>query len=214
MASAHVMRMSSMKRTRTPRNFNNIDEAAEYIDETKLLSAEKLLTEKVTKKKPGLFYPSSTFRENWDYFILVIAIWNALALPVELSLDPEVLRSTYNVVANVIIDICFFIDIVIIFRTAIYGSNMEIVTDTKQIAVAYLKGNFWIDFISTFPFDTMPGRFMRKELAERFKIFGIFKLIRVVRLNRIIRDLNSKRYVKTSLKIMKLTFFLMVYVHC
>ena len=214
MASAHVMRMSSMKRTRTPRNFNNIDEAAEYIDETKLLSAEKLLTEKVTKKKPGLFYPSSTFRENWDYFILVIAIWNALALPVELSLDPEVLRSTYNVVANVIIDICFFIDIVIIFRTAIYGSNMEIVTDTKQIAVAYLKGNFWIDFISTFPFDTMPGRFMRKELAERFKIFGIFKLIRVVRLNRIIRDLNSKRYVKTSLKIMKLTFFLMLYVHC
>ena len=89
-----------------------------------------------------------------------------------------------------IIDICFFLDIIVIFRTAIFGSDCEVVIDPKIIAINYLNGNFWIDFLSTVPLDTMAGMFMNEEEAKRFKLFGILKLIRVVRLNRIIRGMN------------------------
>ena len=93
---------------------------------------------------------------------MILATWNAFALPVELSLDPEELRSNVNVAVTAIIDICFFIDIVVIFRTAIYGDDMEVITDAKTIARNYLTGNFWIDFLSTVPLDTMAGLFMDK----------------------------------------------------
>ena len=63
------------------------------------------------------------------------------------------------------IDICFFLDIIVIFRTAIYGADCELVNDSKIIAINYLKGNFWIDFLSTVPLDTMAGMFMDKESA-------------------------------------------------
>ena len=145
---------------------------------------------------------------------MLLATWNAFALPVELSLEPEELKSNTNTIATAIIDICFFIDIIIIFRTAIYGENMDLVTEPRAIAVNYLAGNFWIDFLSTVPLDTLAGIFMRKQNAERFKLFAILKLIRVVRLNRIIRGLPAARQIKATLKIMNLTFFLMLYVHC
>ena len=66
---------------------------------------------------------------------------------------------------NVIVDVSFFIDIVFIFRTAIFNSDMEVITDTKQIAVAYFKGMFWIDFLSTVPLDAMLILLIDKEKA-------------------------------------------------
>ena len=150
MASAYVFRVQARKnksRCINPKDEHEFEEAQNYVSESKLLSAEKLMAVDVAAKKPCLFYPSSRLREWWDYFIMVIATWNAFALPVELSLEPEALRTKYNAAANVAIDICFFFDIIIIFRTAIFGATMEIVTDTKAIATNYLKGNFWIDFL-------------------------------------------------------------------
>ena len=47
------------------------------------------MNEKEKKQKAFIFYPESKIRERWDYFIMLIATWNALALPVELSLEPE-----------------------------------------------------------------------------------------------------------------------------
>ena len=59
----------------------------------------------------------------------------------------------------------------------------------------------------------MAGIFLEKQEAAQFKIFGCLKLIRVVRLNRIIRDMNAQSHIKVILKLVKLTFFLLLYVH-
>ena len=124
------------------------------------------------------------------------------------------MQSWYFQALNALVDICFFLDIVIIFRTAVIGEDMELIIDAKKIAVEYLKGSFWIDFLSTVPLDTMARIFMEKGEAERFRLFGILKLVRVVRLSRLIGNMNAERKVKSMLKIIKLTFFLMLYVHC
>ena len=145
---------------------------------------------------------------------MALATFNAIALPIEISFEPETMQSWYFQAINVIVDIFFFLDIVIIFRTAIVGvEEMELIVDTKQIAVRYLKGTFWIDFLSTVPLDTMMRIFMKKERAMKFKLFALLKLIRVVRLQRLIGSLNAERKVKSMLKIVKLMFFLMLYIH-
>jgi len=107
----------------------------------------------------------------------------------------------------------FLVDIIIVFRTSIIGDNGAIVRDQKTIALKYLKGSFTIDLLSTIPLDSMAGLFLDAQTASRFKLFGCLKLIRVVRLNRIIRDMNAQSHIKVVLKLVKLTFFLLLYVH-
>ena len=152
-------------------------------------------------------------RERWDYFVMLIATWNALALPIELAFEPEWAKSSENALVNAIIDLLFLIDIIVVFRTTITGENGEIVTDQKTIARKYLKGSFTIDLLSTIPLDSMAGIFLDEATAAQFKLFGCLKLVRVIRLNRIIRDLNEPGHFKVILKLCKLTFFLFLYVH-
>ena len=144
---------------------------------------------------------------------MLIATWNAVSLPIELAFEPEWAESTATVWLNAIIDLLFLIDIIVVFRTTIIGENGEIVKDQKTIAIKYLRGSFTIDLLSTIPLDSMAGIFLDAATAAQFKIFGCLKLIRVIRLNRIIRDMNVPGHIKVMLKLGKLTFFLFLYVH-
>ena len=63
------------------------------------------------------------------------------------------------------------------------------------------------------PFDSIALLFFEKSQAEQFALFGLLKLIRVLRLNRIIMYLNLRQDVKASIKLIKLVFFLLMYVH-
>ena len=47
-----------------------------------------------------------------------------------------------------------------------------------------------------------------------FKIFGALKLVRVLRLSKIIAYLRATEEIKAFLKLIKLVFFLMIYMHC
>jgi hypothetical protein len=58
----------------------------------------------------------------------------------------------------------FALDIFITFRTTISSADGTTeVTDTKQIAQAYLKGDFSIDLLSTIPFDLIASLFNTSE---------------------------------------------------
>ena len=108
----------------------------------------------------------------------------------------------------------FFIDIIVIFRTTIAFEG-ETVTSGKIIAINYLKGRFFIDFFSTVPLDLMMKPFFRDEnIAARFKLLALLKLIRMLRLSHIISVINVKQETKTRLKLLKLFFFLVMYIHC
>jgi hypothetical protein len=48
-------------------------------------------------------------------------------------------------------DLIFFADIFITFNTGIY-KNAVLVMNRKVVMLEYLKKNFWIDTLSTFPY--------------------------------------------------------------
>lgn len=93
---------------------------------------------------------------------MVLATWNAFILPIELAFEPEVSKSTANTVLNALIDLTFFLDMLIVFRTVTIGLDGALETDQKAIALKYLKGNFTIDFLSTIPLDSLAGLFFNE----------------------------------------------------
>ena len=69
---------------------------------------------------------------------------------------------------NIFIDCCFWVDIAIAFRTTfkhpITGAE---VIDLKKIAANYFfRGTFWIDLLSTIPFETIAGLFDKNYVKE------------------------------------------------
>ena len=85
----------------------------------------------------------------------------------------------------------------------------------NKIAMKYLKGKFFIDILASLPFDSF-NFFDTQGGANTlsFKIFGLLKLIRILRLSKLISYMNLKDDVKMSLKLAKLVFFLIMYLHC
>ena len=77
----------------------------------------------------------------------------------------------------------------------------------------YMANAFTIDFVSTVPFDFI-GEALFNTKSATIKVFGALKLIRVLRLNKIIAYLRSTEELKAFLKLIKLTFFLIIYLHC
>ena len=66
-----------------------------------------------------------------------------------------------------------------------------------KISKKYLKGWFFIDFVSIFPFDTM-GMVMKSDAMSSMKIFRIIRLLRLLKLarmfktSRILKRMQSK----------------------
>ena len=63
------------------------------------------------------------------------------------NVDPQ------SQVIDYIIDSLFLIDIFVIFNTAYYNDDSEIIDDRKEIASAYARWWFMIDLLAIIPFD-------------------------------------------------------------
>ena len=93
-------------------------------------------------------------RIYWDFLIIIFAIYNSFALPMEIAFKPYWLTSKINYIINGVVDVLFAIDILISFRTTYIctDTGAEIV-EGCQIAKNYLLGRFSIDLLATIPFD-------------------------------------------------------------
>lgn len=108
----------------------------------------------------------------------------------------------------------FFVDILVSFRTTYINERTGAeVKDVKMIGRYYLRGQFTIDMLATLPFDTI-GEILFSSDNATFKFFGALKLVRVLRLSKIITYLRSTEEFKAFLKLNKLIFFLIIYLHC
>lgn len=106
-------------------------------------------------------------------------------------------------------------DIVFNFRTSYVNSkNGEEIMDPKIVAIEYVKTRFWIDLVASIPFDQLMLLFTDdKGNSIAFQCISLLKLVRVLRLSRLITHLNLENEIKTSLRLMKLFFFILLYLH-
>lgn len=157
----------------------------------------------------------SVWKLRWDLFIIFCAIFNAFTIPITVAFpDWTFMDTLYAKVFGYFIDFFFLCDIIVNFRTTILNRTGEEVTSSIQIAVEYMKSRFLIDFLATVPFDDIASIFISKSQSFLLSTFGILKLVWVLWLSRIITFLNVRSDIKMSLKVFKIIFFLIIYLHC
>lgn len=97
--------------------------------------------------KPYTFSPDGSLKMLWDLLCLFLVIYEMITIPLLISFEYEV-SSTFSIISTTL----FSIDILLNFNTGVYLEgklNME----RKEILKDYISFWFWIDFISTFPYD-------------------------------------------------------------
>lgn len=117
-------------------------------------------------------------------------------------------------ILNYLIDVFFFLDVIINFRTSYFETEKGIeIMDGKRAAYHYMKTRFAVDLIASIPFDYISLFLNSDSNSLLLKMFSLLKLVRILRLGRLITHLNIKNELKNSLKLVKLIFFVWLFIH-
>ena len=114
---------------------------------------------------------------------------------------------------ELVIDFVFFVDIIITFRTGYLDDRGDLKVEPKVIAKNYLRMQFWIDLSATLPLDTIVSILLNDD-NELYALLGLIKMGRIFRLKKIIQFLNLVEDLKAFLNLIKLIFFIIMYIHC
>jgi len=99
-----------------------------------------------------LFYPEDSSKENWDMFITLILLVSCVITPLRIAFG-EVHEPLGWELLAVGIDVMFLIDILVLFNSAFYDSEFQIVENRKTIAKEYIKSWFLVDLLAIIPFE-------------------------------------------------------------
>lgn len=125
----------------------------------------------------------------WDVFIGLLLILVCIVEPWNFAFEGEELLVDREIFGP-LVDIIFFIDILVNFNSSYFvildAECNILITDRKQIAKTYLKGWFWIDLISSVPFELFSAVFAS----------GIFKIARVSKIQKLFKLLKIPRILK------------------
>lgn len=113
----------------------------------------------------------------------------------------------------------FFIDILVIFNSAYYNDDSEIIDDRKAIAKAYARGWFVVDVLAIIPFDSIINANDYNQLARVARVGRLYKLVKLTRLLRMLKVVKQKSkllsYLNEFLKIgfgfERLLFFFLIF---
>lgn len=105
------------------------------------------------KTPPHILLHYCAFKAIWDWIILCLTFYTAIMVPYNVALKNKTSEDVTLLVVDSIVDVIFFIDIVLNFHTTYVGAAGEVVSDPKVIRVNYLKSWFIIDLLSCLPYD-------------------------------------------------------------
>lgn len=142
----------------------------------------------------------------WNNSVLILAVVNAVAVPLELTVYRDLSENSTYVVIDLIINAIFLLDVLISFNTSFFSTEGELVRGRKDIAVNYMfHGAFFIDFFSSIPY-TLIG-------LKSLKFMKILKIFRITRLSKVIEKMTLEEDQKAGVKILKLIFELFLIMH-
>lgn len=149
----------------------------------------------------------------FDMMIISLASFNVFTIPFIIAFEPSWATTWWNIFIINLINFIFGIDILINLRTTYINNRTgDEVWDPKMIAKKYVLGpRFWIDFLSALPLDQfVPKGLLIKDLLS---MLGMLKAIRVMRISVVIQSLNIRQDIKAYLKLLKLVYYLIIYIH-
>ena len=184
----------------------NDDGSYEFIEQERIVSGYATSKFMLRQNEPR--------KTKWDLVIIFLAIYNSFQIPFEIAFNPEKMKSPGFIALNTSIDLVFLMDIIVNFRTTFYDIETgDEVFDAKRTGRRYLRSRFTIDLLSTLPFDNIAAIFTASS-SPVLQLFSLLKLVRISRLGRIIERMNVTQDMKNALKLFKLIFVIIIYIHC
>lgn len=153
----------------------------------------------------------NVFKEVWDVFIIVLAIYNSMVIPLEMSFDLPIFQSlSYQIVDN-LLDLIFLADIILTFFTSYISKKGKEIKDQRLIAMNYIPTTrFLYDLLS------LLGANVFELINSNFKFLQfckLFKIARIRRINDFIKNLNSTKDIKALLNLVRMMFILILWLH-
>ncbi|XP_033098473.1 LOW QUALITY PROTEIN: potassium voltage-gated channel protein eag-like [Anneissia japonica] len=107
------------------------------------------------KTPPHIILHYCTFKTIWDWIILMLTFYTAVAVPLNVAFQSKSPGVYVVLVIDAIVDIVFFIDVILNFHTTFVEPGGEVVSDPKIIRMNYLRSWFIIDLLSCLPYDVI-----------------------------------------------------------
>ena len=157
---------------------------------------------------------NSKFRLRWDLLVIFFALYNCVSIPFEVAFEQGFAEHVTIIIFDYMIDVCFFLDIVFNFRTTYVNSKTgtEVISSNKVTINYAFHGRFFVDLAASIPFELIVS-IVAPNAKFSFQIFGLLKLVRLLRLGRIITYMKFKQGLKIGFRIFQLLFFLLLLVH-
>ena len=102
-----------------------------------------------------------------------------------------------------LIDLVFFLDIIVNFRTAWVLPSGELVFDQKEAASNYFRFWFWVDFISVLPYEFLslvPGMREDDGAGNNMRAPKLLRLLRLVKIAKILRASAIFKRIEQNMK--------------
>lgn len=131
-----------------------------------------------------VLHAKSAIKNGFDLFIGLLITYSVMMIPWRIGFD--IAPSRPGQVFDVFIDLCFAIDIGVQFNASFFVKD-RLISDRTQIAIKYITGWFWVDFISTFPFDRIVGQGVKPDNVRTFKMIRLFRMSKLLKLLRMFR---------------------------
>lgn len=134
-------------------------------------------------------YPEDDLKGYWDLFISLVLIMTCSITPFMIAFYDETDASF--TVFDMLTDIFFMIDIIVIFFSAYYDSDFNLIDNYAEIACNYFRGWFLLDLIAIIPFNYLVNSQNNiNEFARIFRIGRLYKLVKLLRLVRVLKIIN------------------------
>ncbi|KAK5643336.1 hypothetical protein RI129_007181 [Pyrocoelia pectoralis] len=160
------------------------------------------------KTPPHILLHYCAFKAIWDWIILCLTFYTAIMVPYNVAFKNKTSEDVSLLVVDSIVDVIFFIDIVLNFHTTFVGPGGEVVSDPKIIRMNYLRSWFVIDLLSCLPYDVF-NAFDHDEDGIG-SLFSALKVVRLLRLGRVVRKLDRYLEYGAAMLILLLCFYMLV----
>ncbi|XP_076318646.1 potassium voltage-gated channel protein eag-like [Tachypleus tridentatus] len=160
------------------------------------------------KTPPHILLHYCAFKATWDWIILCLTFYTAIMVPYNVAFKSKSSEDVSFLVLDSIVDVIFFIDIVLNFHTTFVGPGGEVVSDPKIIKMNYLKSWFIIDLLSCLPYDVFNA--FDQDDDSIGSLFSALKVVRLLRLGRVVRKLDRYLEYGAAMLILLLCFYMLV----
>ncbi|KAJ8676492.1 hypothetical protein QAD02_012279 [Eretmocerus hayati] len=159
------------------------------------------------KKSQFILSHYGIFKTCWDWLLLIATLYVAVVVPYNASF---VSIDRASMVSDVVVEVIFIFDIVLNFRTTYVNRKGEVVSNSKSIAVNYIKSWFLIDLVAALPFDLLYASDLYTSEDSGQSQIHLVKLTRLLRLARLLQKMDRYSQYSAIILTLLMLFFTLV----